>query len=71
MPFSVYVITSPSGKQYVGVSKNVKARWYSHVRRSRDLSRRHPFLDAIRKYGALAFDVMTIATFESQEDALA
>ena len=32
--FYVYVITGPGGKQYVGVSKNVKERWRSHVRQA-------------------------------------
>jgi len=71
VPFDVYVITGPTGKQYVGVSKNVASRWQSHVRRARELSSRHPFLDAIRKYGKSAFTVETLASFDVLDDALA
>jgi predicted GIY-YIG superfamily endonuclease len=71
VPFSVYLITGPTGKQYAGVSKDVKARWQSHRRRAREGERRHPLLDAIRKYGASAFTVSVVRTFDNQEDARA
>lgn len=71
MSVSVYVIVGPTGKQYVGVSKNVAARWQSHVRRSRDVTRRHPLLDAIRKHGRGAFRVETLAVFDTLNEALA
>lgn len=60
MPYFIYRLTSPSGKSYVGLSVNVRARWGSHVRRSRDLTRRHPLYDAIRKHGAGTFTVETL-----------
>lgn len=68
--FYVYVITGPGGKQYVGVSKNVKERWRSHVRRAFGEGRKHPLYDAIRKHGADSFAVAEVAAFETQEAVL-
>lgn len=68
--FYVYVITGPGGKQYVGVSKNIKERWRSHVRRAFVEARRHPLYDAIRKHGVDCFNVAEVAAFETQEAAL-
>ena len=71
MPVSVYVVTGPSGKQYVGVSKNVKRRWHNHVWRARSDRAPHPFYNALRKYGAEAFSIAVLARFDRVEDALA
>ena len=68
--FYVYVITGPGGKQYVGVSKNIKERWRSHVRRAFGERRKHPLYDAIRKHGADSFTVAEIGAFETQEAVL-
>jgi predicted GIY-YIG superfamily endonuclease len=71
MPYSIYVIEGPTGKQYVGISKNVKARWYSHVRKAARSDQRHPFYDAIRKHGAKAFSVTTLYALDQLEHAKA
>lgn len=68
--FYVYVIIGPGGKQYVGVSKNIKARWRSHVRRAFGEPRKHPLYDAIRKHGVDRFTVVEVAAFETQEAVL-
>lgn len=59
--YSIYKITSPSGKYYIGLTKNpVKERWRQHVKRALCEPRNHPFYNAIRKYGPGAFQVETI-----------
>lgn len=69
--FVVYAVTGPTGKQYVGVTKNLKARWASHIRRAFVENRNHPFYAAIRKHGAASFSVAVVDTFSRLEDALA
>ena len=71
MAYSLYVIEGPSGKQYVGISKNVKARWYAHVRKARTTDYRHPLYDAIRKYGAEAFAVSELYAVDRVDHAQA
>lgn len=56
MRYAIYMIVGPSGRMYVGLSKDPDARWASHRRRARENNRgRHPFYDALRKYGPWAF----------------
>jgi predicted GIY-YIG superfamily endonuclease len=69
VPYHIYRLTSPSGKCYVGISKNVRGRWRSHCRVSGE-GKRHPLYDAMRKYGSDAFRVETLATYEDQDEAL-
>lgn len=58
----VYCATSPSGKQYVGQTKrSVEARWKEHLVDAHGLDRCKALNGAIRKYGADAFVVKTIA----------
>lgn len=53
----LYKLTSPSGKSYIGVSRyGLESRWTKHVRNA--VSRRDPsaLCDALRRYGADAFE---------------
>lgn len=69
MPYHIYRLTSPSGKHYVGISKNVKERFWSHLRVARE-GKKHPLYDAMRKHGASNFKIETMLTFPVLEDAL-
>jgi len=68
--YSIYKLTSPSGRAYVGFTgQAVKTRWGQHVRRAAT-GYKHPLLAAIRKYGADAFKVETLAQYDVLDDAL-
>lgn len=70
LAYSIYLITSPSGKRYIGLTKQpVPARWQQHKRRAATEPRNHPFYNAIRKYGPENFRVETIDTAESKQEA--
>jgi group I intron endonuclease len=69
MPYHIYKITSPSGKCYIGLSKDVKARWLSHRRKARTGTGRHPFYDSLRSYGWENFTVETLSSHETLEAA--
>lgn len=71
MPYFIYQLISPSGKSYVGISKNVKARWASHKRKARVENKRHPLYDAIRSYGHDEFKVVSLMEFDDQAKAVA
>lgn len=66
---NVYLITSLSGKQYVGITRyNINARWKSHIRASKNgslllLSK------AIRKYGEENFTIELIDTAPNRRQA--
>ena len=47
-PYVVYCHTSPSGKKYIGMSKNVKRRWEAHGENYKTCIK---FYNAIKKYG--------------------
>ena len=47
-PYVVYCHTSPSGKKYIGMSKNVKRRWEANGRNYKKCIK---FYNAIKKYG--------------------
>lgn len=47
-PYVVYCHTSPSGKKYIGMSKNVKRRWEAHGKHYKMCTK---FYNAIKKYG--------------------
>lgn len=69
--YSIYKITSPSGRCYIGVTKQlVRDRWTQHVKFTFSKPGKHPFRAAIRKYGAEAFRVETLATTENEDEAL-
>lgn len=62
--YSVYKITSPSGKAYVGITKDVQKRWGEHSHSQYAVG------NAIRKYGdAMRYEVL--ATVESWEEVCA
>lgn len=68
--YSIYRLTSPSGRAYVGFTgQSVKERWRQHVNYSRK-GQKHPLYAAIRKYGAATFAVETLATFTDLGSAL-
>ena len=68
--YSIYKVTSPSGKSYVGLTKNpVKERWAQHVKRAFHERRKHPFYQAIRKYGPDKFKIETIDYALSKSEA--
>lgn len=68
--YSIYRLTAPSGRSYVGfTSQSVQARWGQHIRRARS-GVRHPLCAAIRKYGPDAFEVETLAEYAVLDDAL-
>lgn len=68
--YSVYRLTSPSGRAYVGFTgQRVSARWGQHVRRAMK-GAKHPLSDAIRKYGSARFNVETLSEHSSIDEAL-
>lgn len=70
--YYIYRVKSPSGRAYVGLSKDPRSRWRSHVRRSRDPARQqHPFYRAILKYGAEAFTHDVLAEVSTLAEARA
>lgn len=60
---SVYRATSPSGKRYYGVSKEIEKRWWKHEWDAKKGVRR-PFAQAIRKYG---FDAMNLEVLLTEQ----
>ena len=64
----VYLITSPSGKQYVGMTaRSFNERWKQHCWAARDGSRLH-LHRAIRKHGAESFETTILAESDSDEE---
>lgn len=67
--YSIYKITSPSGKSYIGLTKaHVKERWRQHVKKS-TTGINHPFYCAIRKYGFDAFTWCVVDTAIDKPEA--
>lgn len=69
MSYFVYSITGPSGRSYIGLSKDVKARWASHRRKARTENGRHPFYDSLRRHGFEAFTVAVLSEFPTLAEA--
>lgn len=68
--YSIYKLTSPSGRSYVGFTgQSVATRWRQHVRRAAT-GAKHPLMAAIRKYGADSFTVDTLRTLGDLDAAL-
>ena len=68
--YSIYRLTSPSGRAYVGFTGQcVSARWGQHVRRAMK-GAKHPLSAAIRKYGSARFNVETLSEHVSIAEAL-
>lgn len=69
--FSIYLATNKNNaKRYVGQTKRpVSRRWYHHCWDAETKRMDTLFCRAIRKYGKDAFDLLTIGSVGSQEDA--
>lgn len=64
--YSVYKITSPSGRSYVGLTRlAVQERWRQHKK----VNKNHPFYNAIKKYGAENFKIETLLSRLTLEEA--
>lgn len=61
----VYKYTSPNGKSYIGITKNLRRRKAEHKRLSKDVDR--AFYRAIRKYGYenFSFEILEIVEAEN------
>lgn len=69
MPTYIYALVGPSGKRYVGLSKDPRARAHSHFRRARENRGRHPLYDAIRSHGREMFTLEVLAGPMTLEEA--
>lgn len=68
--FIVYLLTSPSGKRYVGQTRyTLHRRWTQHVADARSGRKKNHFAKAILKYGPTAFDVQTWKSLLTKEEA--
>lgn len=69
-PYIIYRLTSPSGKAYIGLTKNgLKERWRSHCSKAKCSDKRHPLLDSIRKHGPEAFETEVLETGLTKQGA--
>lgn len=71
MRYAIYVIVGPTGRVYAGLSIDPDARWASHRRKARTQKTRHPFYDALRKYGPEQFTMHVVSWHETLEEAQA
>src|ERR1043165_8530464 len=69
-PHTVYIVTlNGSDKCYVGITHQpVKNRWSQHVRNARQNKKGH-FYNALRLYGAEAFDCQVLCVCEDRDSA--
>jgi group I intron endonuclease len=70
--FTIYCHTNRvNGKRYVGQTvHSMEKRWGNHIARTKTSDRRSPvFANAIRKYGADAFDHQILEVVSTQEEA--
>jgi group I intron endonuclease len=68
--YIIYKLTSPSGKYYIGLTKNsLKERWHQHIKRAYHEQRNHPLYNAIRKYGADLFSTSIIDYAQNKQEA--
>lgn len=67
--FVIYKATSPSGRYYIGLTKNgIKERWRQHVMRA-NKGLKHPLWAAIRKYGPESFILEEIDSCKTLAEA--
>lgn len=61
----LYVLTSPSGKQYIGIAKDAKKRWSVHKSVSKTTDNQTALYQSIRKYGFDSFEkkILVIGEF--------
>ncbi len=66
--YSVYLVTAPDGKQYIGCTvKSLRARWTIHVAYSKTAD--YPISQAIRKYGGENFTIQLLKEFITDNEA--
>ena len=61
----LYVLTSPSGKQYVGITSTTVEHRFSGHKTAAKKGARGPLYQALRKYGADAFRIEVVAVADS------
>jgi len=67
---NVYIAISPSNKKYIGAtSQNTKERWKEHCQRARE-GRPGAIYNAIRKYGAESFIVLSLFDSDNWEEII-
>lgn len=71
--YSVYKITAPDGRYYIGyTSMSVKERWRYHKRNAADNRfSEHPFYRLVNEIGPDSFETETIAVFDDRYEAMA
>lgn len=68
--FSIYEITGPTGKRYVGYTgQPVLVRFGQHLRRARKRKTSHPLYDSMKKYECLGFSVRVVCVVQTIEEA--
>jgi len=68
--YSIYCITSPSGKAYIGLTgSKITERWRQHVKRAYCEYRNHPFYNAVRKYGPDNFSIILLDSANTKQEA--
>lgn len=73
MKYFIYIIQNKvNNKLYVGITKNIQQRWYTHLSNARyPGSAKHQYIhNAINKYGAEMFSIMEIDSFNDKHKAL-
>jgi len=69
MEYTIYVITNEvNGKEYVGVTSDLKRRWRRHRGRARRGHNEHLY-NAMRKHGADQFSIQPVEHVEAREQA--
>jgi len=68
-PYTVYEIRSPSGKSYVGLTKQPVARRFHQHRMNAKTKHEHPFYAALRKYGNDQFTFHILESGLNREEA--
>lgn len=64
----IYIIKFPNGKFYIGLAKNYKRRWASHIHNSKNEKNTLPLYNAIRKYGIDNIKFEVIDNAKTQEE---
>lgn len=67
--YSVYKITGPTGRVYVGFTiRALRERWYSHLQNSEEQNT-HPLSCDIRKYSKDSFTIELIVNADTKQEA--
>lgn len=71
LPYRVYRLTSPSGRWYIGHTKQaIQERWRQHVQTALSGRRKTALYDAIKKYGPESFRVELVEDYPTIEEAM-